>query len=159
MMVGDNKGNIGWTIMGPIPKRTATFGDIPTDWSTGELAWSGYLTPQDYPIVYNPKSDRLWTGNSRVVGGDMYAKLGNGGYALGARSKQIKQGLFAKEQFDEASLLAIALDDKATFLSPWQTFLLDNVLTDENITANPSWQGAKEILSQEKALALSLIHI
>jgi penicillin G amidase len=158
MMVGDKSGDIGWTIAGPIPEKSAGFGEVPTSWADGKNHWQGYLTSAQYPRVKNPQKHRLWTANSRVVGGEMLAKLGNGGYALGARSQQIRDNLFANESFDEKALLAIALDDKAIFLKRWQQFILDKVLiqkTDvhqktENVN---KWQTVKTILSDKNLRA------
>jgi len=146
MMIGDKSGNIGWTIMGPIPQKSATFGDIPTSWADGKNTWLGYLTKAEYPKIKNPSSHRLWTANSRVVGGEMVGKIGNGGYALGARSQQIKQRLFEQEEFNEEALLQIALDDEAIFLSRWQQLILNKVLTDEAIKNKHQWQLAKTLL-------------
>jgi penicillin amidase len=153
LMVGDKQGNIGWTIMGPIPKKSANFGDTPTSWANGENRWLGMLLPEDYPRVKNPTDARLWTANSRVVGGEMLAKIGNGGYAVGARSQQIKHSLFAKESFNEKSLLAIALDDRAIFLQRWQEFLLTQVLTPEQMAIHPQWQEAKAFITQSPLTA------
>ena len=155
IMIADKKGNIGWTIAGPIPKRSTTFGELPTSWSNGENQWQGYLLPSQYPRVINPKNNRLWTANSRVVGGEMLQKIGNGGYALGARSQQIRDALFAKDKFNEKALLAIALDDKAVFLKRWQNFLLTEVLTEQQVGTQPNWQKIKNILSEEENLNAS----
>lgn len=153
LMVGDKQGNIGWTIMGPIPQRSKSFGETPTSWANGEHQWQGLLPASEYPKVINPENARLWTANSRVVGGDMLAKVGNGGYALGARSSQIKQNLEAKSSFDEQALLDIALDDKANFLLRWQEFLLNKVLTDELLAKHSDWQEAKSIIATDNLSA------
>jgi len=147
LMVGDNQGHIGWTIMGPMPKKKGNVGDIPQDWSTGEHHWLGYLPAAQYPQVKNPAKHRLWTGNSRVVGGEKLAKIGNGGYALGARAQQIRDRLFEADHFDEQSLLNIALDTQARFMQRWQNFLLEQVLTEESLAQNPTWLDAKNILT------------
>lgn len=149
LMVGDKQGNIGWTIMGPIPQRSNNFGEVPTSWADGKNKWLGMLPAKQYPQMINPTNSRLWTANSRVVGGDMYTKIGNGGYAIGARSSQIKQGLFAKDTFDEHALLDIALDNNAMFLKRWQQFLLSNVLTSDMLTQHPHWEKVKTIISTE----------
>ena len=153
MMVGDKAGNIGWTIMGPLPKKIGELGDTPSSWANGENAWQGYLNPDEYPRVINPSHNRLWTANSRVVGGDMLAKIGNGGYALGARSKQIRDNLMALNNVDEQALLDIGLDDRGLFLSRWQQFLLDEVLTEQAIANKPLFIEAKDILTNEVTLA------
>ncbi len=151
MVVGDKSGNIGWTIMGPIPKKVGEVGETPTFWHTGSNGWQGYLTPEQYPSVLNPKNNRLWTANSRVVGGEMLEKIGNGGYALGARAKQIRDDLFSLKTFDEKSLLAIGLDNRALFLKRWQEFLLNEVLNEQALTEHKQFKQVKSILSLEQA--------
>ncbi|MFD1619189.1 penicillin acylase family protein [Thalassotalea marina] len=156
MVVGDKQGNIGWTIMGPIPNRNVPFGETPESWATGQYLWQGLLSGHDYPQIYNPINNRIWTANSRVIGGEDYKKLGNGGYALGARAQQIRDNLFKIEVFDEQALLSIALDDKALFLSRWQEFVLTKVLTEEVIKQHPQWQQAKDILSSNNSLSATV---
>lgn len=156
MMVGDKAGNIGWTIMGPIPKKFGQVGETPTFWHQGNNGWQGYLAPQQYPSVLNPDNNRLWTANSRVVGGEMLKKVGNGGYALGARSGQIRKNLFTLEKFDEKALLAIGLDDRALFLKRWQEFLLNTVLNEQSLAEHKDFKEIKNILSQDKLLRASI---
>lgn len=135
MMMADKDGSIGWTIAGAIPTRSESFDrNFISDWSNIKEPWHGFLHSTDYPKHINPPSNRLWTANSRVVGNDDLAKIGDGGYALGARAKQIKEGLFAIDSFDEQDLLDIQLDDRAQFLSRWHQFLLSNVI--------PNWDNA-----------------
>jgi penicillin amidase len=153
LMVGDKQGNIGWTIMGPIPTRSADFGETPSSWSNGKNYWQGYLKSAQYPKIKNPIKNRLWTANSRVVGDEMLSKIGNGGYAIGARSQQIRDNLFSQENFNEKDLLAIALDDKALFLKRWQTFLVEQVLTQSALIENTDWQAVKAALADENLCA------
>jgi len=156
MLVADSNGDIGWTIMGPIPNKIGDTGETPVSWSSGENGWQGYLTPAQYPRVKNPEKHKLWTANSRVVGGEMLDKLGNGGYALGARSKQISTRLQTLNQFDEQALLNIGLDDEAIFLQRWQQFLLDEVLTNEVITQYNDFQQIKILLQSPEKLRASI---
>jgi penicillin amidase len=153
LVVGDKAGNIGWTIMGAIPKKSASFGETPTHWADGTNHWQGYLSSEEYPKIKNPENNRLWTANTRVVGEEMLDKLGNGGYALGARAQQIRDNLHAKNEFSEHDLLDIALDDRAIFLQRWQNFLTEKVLTPQAITQHPHWQVVKETLSKDNLCA------
>jgi penicillin amidase len=125
--VVDRSGRIGWTIMGRIPKRKGNDGWLPSSWADGSNGWTGYFEPAEYPRVVNPESGRIWTANARVVGGEMLAKVGHGGYDLGARQKQIRDDLFALEKADEKDMLAVALDDRALFWAPWQALLLETL--------------------------------
>jgi penicillin amidase len=74
--------------------------------------------------VVDPPEGRIWTANSRVAAGRDLALIGDGGYALGARARQIRDDLLARERFDERDLLAVQLDDRALFLARWRSLLL-----------------------------------
>jgi penicillin amidase len=122
--VGDAAGNIGWTIIGRVPKRVGFAGQQAVSFADGTKRWDGYLTPEETPAVVNPAGARIWTANSRVVGGAAYAKLGDGGYDTGARAGRIRDLLLAKERFAPADFLAIQLDDRQARNDPWAAMLL-----------------------------------
>ncbi len=124
IVVGDIDGDIGWTVTSAIPRRFGHDGRTPASWANGDKGWSGYLTPEETPTVFNPENRRIWTANARVVGGEALQKLGFGGYAHGARASQIRDALLAKPHFDEQDLLAIALDDRGRILERWRDLLL-----------------------------------
>ena len=131
-VTGDAAGNIGWTIAGKIPRKTGFDPMLPADWSE-EHGWQGWYEADEYPRIYNPESRRIWTANSRVVDGKALEIIGDGGYDLGARTRQIRDSLFAKSIFTPEDMLAIQYDDRALFLSPWRDVLLD--VLDEDATA------------------------
>jgi penicillin G amidase len=122
LLVADSNGQIGWSIIGPIPKRQLNDLDTAQDWSTGEQRWLGYQDAALQPQY--TASSRLWTANARMIGGEAYNMIGNGGYDLGARGWQIKQGLDTLQQADEQSLHQIQLDNRALMLQRWQDLLL-----------------------------------
>ncbi len=139
LLVADSKGKIAWTLAGALPNRQLQDLDTPQDWSTDDNRWSGYLTGSSYPKVVAPAGNRLWTANARVVGGDALKLIGDGGYDIGARGMQIRDGLLAKAQHDEQSLHAIQLDHRALFLQRWQQLLLqvlDPVFVEKHQLAN-----------------------
>ncbi|WP_242162712.1 penicillin acylase family protein [Lysobacter sp. M15] len=82
------------------------------------------MTAAETPMLADPDSHRLWTANNRTLDGEALQKVGDGGYALGARAKQIRDDLFAKDKFTERDLLAIQLDDRAVFLERWWKLLV-----------------------------------
>ena len=135
-VVADAQGHIGLTIIGRIPRRIGYDGSVPVSWADGTKGWSGWLDPSEYPRVVDPPSGRIWTANARVVGGDKLAKVGVGGYDLGARQGQIRDALLATEQASEKDMLRIQLDDRALFLARWQKLLLE-VLTPEEVAKDP----------------------
>ncbi|NOX67974.1 MAG: penicillin acylase family protein [Gammaproteobacteria bacterium] len=143
-VTGDASGNIGWTIAGQMPRRHGAEALVPADWSTGE-GWAGWLTPDEHPQVVNPDSGRIWTANSRVVDGDALRLLGDGGYDLGARARQIRDALFAQELFEPTDMLAIQMDDRAVFLARWRDLLLD-VLNDEAVQGNDGRANYRDLV-------------
>lgn len=123
-IVGDNNGNIAWTIAGRIPRRTGNYDPmLPADWQYPNTGWTGWLDTSNYPLILNPSSQRLWTANMRTASGHVLDLLGDGGYDLGARAKQIRDGLFDRDQFTPADMLAIQLDHRALFLTRWRKLL------------------------------------
>jgi penicillin amidase len=134
--VVDDTGRIGWTIMGQIPHRVGFDGRLPTSWADGSRRWEGWLTAEEHPRIVAPPSGRIWTANARVVDGDMLAKIGDGGYMLGARARQIRDRLMALENATPKDLLAIQLDDRALFLTRWRDLLL-RTLAPGALTGHP----------------------
>ncbi len=124
LTVGDGAGNIGWTIIGRVPRRFGFSGQDAVSFADGTKGWAGDLSPEETPAVINPANARIWTANSRVMGGDAYAKLGDGGYDAGARAGRIRDRLLAREQFAPRDFLAIQLDDVSVRNRFWQQALL-----------------------------------
>ncbi|NYE59609.1 penicillin amidase [Duganella sp. 1224] len=120
---GDDKGNIGWTIAGPLPRRGAT-GVASTYPMTADDAagrWQGWLAPDEYPKVVNPPQGQIGTANSRQLAGEGAALIGDGGFDLGARTHQVRDDLTALgPKTDVQKVYAIGLDDRAVFLTAWR---------------------------------------
>jgi len=150
-VVGDASGNIGWTIAGKIPLRSDYDAWLPADWSETD-GWTGWLAPDDYPRVINPESGRIWTANARVADGEALHKIGDGGYDFGARARQIRDSLFAQEQFEPLDMLAVQLDDRAIFLSDWRDILL-GTLNDKAIAGNSARQEYRDLVEDWSAHA------
>ena len=129
-VVADAAGRVGWTIIGRIPRRVGFDGSVPTSWADGTRRWDGWLPGAEYPRVVDPPSGRIWTANARVVGGEKLAKVGVGGYDLGARQGQIRDDLLALDKASESDMLHVQLDDRALFLARWQKLLLDTLTPD-----------------------------
>lgn len=121
IVAGDAAGNIGWTIAGTLPARsTAQFAT--TFPVTGETpSWTGLLPAQRYPRIVNPADGQITTANSRQLMGEGAAVLGDGGFDLGARNRQIAQGLQALGgKLDVRKVFDVALDDRALFMAGWR---------------------------------------
>jgi penicillin G amidase len=144
-VVADETGRIGWTVIGRIPRRVGFDGRLPTSWADGSARWDGWLAPEEIPRIVDPPSGRIWTANSRVVNGDMLAKVGDGGYMLGARGRQIRDDLMKLEKATPRDLLAVQLDDRALFLERWRGVLL-GALTPQAVAADPRRRELRRLL-------------
>ena len=126
-LVADSSGKIGWTIMGPIPRRIGFDGRLPVSWSDGSRRWDGWYAPDEYPECYGANLDFIWNANNRMVGGTEFSKLGDGGYDRGARARQIRDDLRQLQSATPKDMLDIQLDDRALFLERWHHQLLSTL--------------------------------
>ncbi len=145
-VIADRTGRIAWTVAGRIPKRVGFEGRLPVTRSDAARKWDGYVASDDVPKVVDPPSGRIWTANARVVSGPMLAIMGEGNYPLGARARQIRDDLFAKEKFSASELMDIQLDNKAVFLERWQGKALAT-LDDATTTKDPLLREAKTLIT------------
>jgi penicillin G amidase len=121
-------GRIAWTVTGKLPRRTGLAGPLPASWADGASGWNGWIEPAEYPRLIDPPAAQLWTANNRPVDGAGLTELGDGGYVLGARARQIRDDLSRLQRATPRDMLGILLDDRAVFLDRWRELLL-RVLT------------------------------
>ena len=120
ILIVDRDGGMAWTIAGRLPARQRSrFGEPRKGFTPAGEVPVAWLSTGLYPQIRNPAGGRLWTANSRQLGGSEGEKIGEGRGDLGARSQQIRDRLHEAEKFDEASLYAIQLDDQARFMKHW----------------------------------------
>ncbi len=123
--MADSSGRIAWTVGGVIPRRTSYSGMTPESWADGSRKWDGYLRTSEFPRIVDPPTGRLWTANSPVVGDQMLAAIGEGGYADGIRARLIRDRLMKIEKATPKDMLDIQLEDRALYLERWRKLLLD----------------------------------
>ncbi len=145
MVVGDRDGHIAWTIYGAVPRRVGFRGDVPTSWADGTHRWDGYLGFDEHPRVVDPPDGRLWTANARVAGGEMLARIGDGGYSDGIRAWMIHDRLQTIDRADERELFALQLDDRSIFLDRWRDVFLQ-ALTADAAAASPVRAEARRLV-------------
>jgi len=153
-MLVDAQGNIGWINFGALPKRRPGDYGRPGDWSRGVLGWDGWLNFEERPKIYNPANNRLWSANSRIVSGEDYKLVGDGGADIGARQQQIRDDLMALGTgLVEKDLYAIQLDNRAVFWQRWQKQLVAVLKKTDDPEFSPflkdveNWGGRAEISS------------
>jgi len=171
LVMADHLGRIAWRLLGPIASRRGSCASThlvegaqaPPPATTSTTTRDGNSDAQQMtqggdcePWAVNnggrislqsPTAKRLWSANNRLVDGEALRRMGDGGFSLGVRGQQIRDQLLAKQRFNEQSLLAIQLDDRALLLQPWWTLLTDEArrLRTPAITALAAaaqqWQG------------------
>lgn len=145
LIVADAGGAIGWTIMGRIPRRVGYDSALPAPWTDGRTGWQGWLAAEAYPKVIDPGSGFVWTANARVTEGEVLQHMGAGGYALGARARQIRDALASLQPASLGDMLAIQLDDRALLQQRWRDLLLE-ALTEEALSGRPLRAELRAIL-------------
>jgi len=146
LIVADMDGHIGWTLAGPLPRRSASSDGLPIS-GRDDRTWSDYLVPNDYPARLDPPLGRLWSANNRQLSGVDQDGIGGKDADMGARASQIRDALLIGDQFDERSLLAIQLDDRALWVNSWRQLLLDT-LDDAALVGRPERAEMRRLVRQ-----------
>ncbi len=146
LMLADSQGNIAWTIAGVMPVRHYDGSQL-VPWQLAGDGFSDWLAPQDYPRVLNPQDGQLQTANSRVASGVDLLKLGDGGYDLGIRQRQIRDHLAKFNKADEQDMLSVQLDDEAQFYGEWYQLMREHLHNSSDtsvkdlLTSLEDWDG------------------
>ena len=123
VMIADTAGRIGWVLSGRLPRRAGIDPLRPSPWNADGAGWDGWLPQAESPRLLDPPQGYAWSANARVVGGEAYARIGDGDYAPAARARQIRDRLASLPNATPADMLAIQLDDRAEFAAHWQPIL------------------------------------
>ena len=122
-VAADEQGHMGWTIAGLMPERGSpgAAADFPLEPDQIGTSWRETLAPSAHPRIMDPANGQLATANARQLMGEGSALIGDGGFDLGARQRQIRDDLQALgPDTDVAASYAIELDDRALYLSQWR---------------------------------------
>ena len=145
--IADAAGHIAWHVAGPLPQRDVHCQDAAPQPARADPSCRPWPLADSGPTLSPLPHDRLWTANNRNLDGDALARIGDGGYALGARAMQIRDDLFARPRWSERDLLAVQLDDRAMFLRRWWTLLRDTASRShtpalrELAATSSTWRG------------------
>jgi penicillin amidase len=126
--------------------------------------WDGFLAPGEHPRVVNPPGGQLVTANSRQLDGPAATVLGDAGFDLGARTRQLRDRLAQLgPKTDVAAAFGAALDDRALYVAEWRRRALA-ALDDAAVAGHPqrlefrrllqtSWDGRASVGSVGYRLA------
>jgi penicillin amidase len=142
MLLGDAAGRIAWRLVGRIPVRVGGCDPKAPLRPLEGCEWAGWHAADAalQPELVDPPSGRLWSANARITDAELLALIGDAGYALGARQKQIADTLNASPVLDETALLALQRDDRALFLERWNRLLREVAAP----MSGAEWKGIAE---------------
>jgi penicillin amidase len=124
VMIADAHGRIGWVLSGRLPRRLDIDASRPSSWRHAGAGWADWIPREASPKLLDPPLGFAWSANARVVGGESYARIGDGSFAPAARARQIRARLEPLTKARPEDLLSIQLDDRADYLANWQPILL-----------------------------------
>jgi len=144
VMIADADGRIGWVLSGRLPLRQGIDALRPSAWHRPGAGWNGWVPREEGPRLLDPPQGYAWSANARVVGGEAFARIGDGDYAAAARARQIRDRLAALGPATPADMLAIQLDDRADYVARWQPLMLralERADLDEAARLVAGWSG------------------
>jgi penicillin amidase len=93
----DSGGNIGYKLVGALPRRRGDVPDVPKPGWTGEYEWDGYVPFEELPEIVNPEGGVIVTANNQVAADD-YPHHITSEYLDGFRAARIEQLLSEKDK-------------------------------------------------------------
>jgi penicillin amidase len=109
MVWADDSGNIGYKLVGKIPRRRGGCPDLPKPGWTGEYEWDGYVPYDELPEMVNPPGGVLVTANNRIAPDD-YPHHITSEYLDGYRAARIEQLLAERDRHSLDDFERIQLD-------------------------------------------------
>jgi penicillin amidase len=152
IVAGDDHGNIGWTVAGALPRRDAGSRGLAVSFPLGEQdappTWRELLAPGEHPRVVNPPGGQLVTANSRQLAGPDAQVIGDGGFDLGARERQLGEDVRKLgDKLEVPAVFRAALDDRALYVAGWRDRLL-TVLDERALAGHPERAEFRRLLMQ-----------
>ncbi|HLI83251.1 MAG TPA: penicillin acylase family protein [Bryobacteraceae bacterium] len=143
VVYADAGGNIGYHVMGKLPKRRGYRGDVPVDGSSAGYDWDGYIPFDQLPSAFNPPSGMIVTANQDPFPKD-YPYPVNGDFASNARARQILNRLSARQGWEPEQMLSVQTD----VYSPWLLFLAKQIVAayDKRSGNSPALEEAVSLL-------------
>lgn len=109
MLWADSRGNIGYKLVGKLPRRRGSCPDLPKPGWTGGYEWDGYVPYDELPEVRNPPGGALVTANNRIAPAD-YPHHITSEYLDGWRAQRIEQLLARRERHSLEDFARMQLD-------------------------------------------------
>ncbi|MEW2620717.1 penicillin acylase family protein [Streptomyces sp. NPDC048106] len=138
LVYADTRDNIGYTLPGKIPTRSAADdGSVPAPGWDAKYRWTGYLQQDELPYEYNPKRGYIVTANQAVVDKDTYPYTLTTDWGYGTRSQRITDLIESKikggGKISTDDMRQMQLDDSSEIAKLMVPKLLKINLDDKNV--------------------------
>jgi penicillin amidase len=90
MVWADRHGNIGYKLVGRLPKRKSGCPDVPKPGWTGEYEWDGWVPYEELPEITNPECGYVVTANNQIAPDDFPHHI-TSDYLDGYRAARIEE--------------------------------------------------------------------
>lgn len=114
VLFADTAGNIGHQVVGRLPRRPNSNGDLPADGASGNQEWDGFIPFDDLPSPYNPPSGLLISSNQNPFPPGFPHRIA-GHFSSPYRERQIDSLLHAKRSWSPADMIAVQKDVYSAF--------------------------------------------
>ncbi len=162
VILADSGGHIAWTYTGKIPMRRGFDGSVSVSWADGRFGWTGYVSPDALPRIFDPPSGFIVSANHRMLNTPSPYVVGHS-FANGYRAFRISQRLEGMTNIRERDLFDLQLDSTSQFYEFYRQ-LAKGLLTDAVSERNPSlakarhafeaWNGKADVDSHGFALVV-----
>ncbi|MEU6463379.1 penicillin acylase family protein [Streptomyces sp. NPDC046976] len=138
LIYADTRNNIGYTLPGKIPTRSAADdGSVPAPGWDSKYRWTGYIQQDELPYEYNPKRGYIVTANQAVVDKDKYPYTLTTDWGYGTRSQRITDLIESKikggGKISTDDMRQMQLDDSSEIAKLMVPKLLKINLSDKNV--------------------------
>lgn len=163
IVYADNEGNIGLYAAGGIPIRKGEEYMIKPG-QTDEFDWTGKVSFEDLPHVYNPESGFVASANNKTVG-DSYPYYLSTYFAQGYRYQRIVEMLQSTKKLSTGDFIQMQSDQNSMLVKRFLPDVLKSLdnselseLENEGLTILKDWDGSYRTESSAALIFESLYH-
>lgn len=130
IVLADAAGSVGWALVGNHPRRVGFDGSRSVSWAGDGTGWDGLLTSSELPSEVDPADGRVYHGNNRTVGVDLYGEV-RFLPVLRGRAMRLRALLDERKPFAESDFEAFQTDLRARVYDHVERLVLEVVEQDD----------------------------
>lgn len=129
-VLADADGRVGWVLTGAHPDRSGIDGSYPVSWADTATGWDGMLSAAELPSAVDPPGGRVYHGNNRPVGRDLFEEV-RFLPVLRGRAQRIQALLGERTDLDEASFERMQTDLRSLVYDDVGDVVLEVIAADD----------------------------